>query len=171
MHVQKGYAARGFQNKRGKAGSRKACFSTGRRSLSTWHFFGAVHVTRGTKMIYSPLKSSKVEKINTGLATAGVATEEKQTWLQLNPRFPPAELTFWSLQEQQEATDYPPPPSGIIASTFIMIKASIITQFPYCWFTFPLLWHKLVIEWKNVEAIIWCVCKLGEKKLASDLYC
>lgn len=29
-------------------------------------------------------------KINTGSATAGVATKEKQTWLQLNPRFPPA---------------------------------------------------------------------------------
>lgn len=55
------------------------------------------------------------------------------------------------------------PPSGIIASTFIMIKASIITQFPYCWFTFPLLWHKLVIEWKT-QTQLSGVCKLREKK-------
>lgn len=50
-------------------------------------------MTRETKMIYFPHKSSKVEKINTGSAATGAAAKEMQTWLQLNPQFPPAALT------------------------------------------------------------------------------
>lgn len=105
MHLQKGYTARRFQNG-GEKRNIKVCFSTGCRSLSKWHFFEKSMWHARQRWFILPSNHPK-SKNKHGIGYCRCRREgNTQTWLQLNPQFPPAEPPSWLLQKQQEATDH-----------------------------------------------------------------